>query len=241
MTISEKDLTDYTQQFKFVYSPYQIENFVVDTGVTDSRKARQILIELENRRSSREDAQFNRREHIAKIKIGKEELEQETSPGKRELIEIELEKLELAVKRNGVRIAGLQQEIDILVAEMSKFAGNMDDLQSMLTDPEEERNYWIARLGKQSAVDMLSYGKISSGNMESILNLPAPDQENVIAGAIAFTKKMETGILTLQEEVMHRLSQETPTQLLPNINEEVDLKYYEAKNLLSSAKPETGL
>lgn len=240
MTISEKDLTDYTQEFKFVYSQYQIENFVVDIGITDSRKARQILLEIENRRSNREDAEFNRREHIAKIKIAKEELANETSEGKRELLEIELERLELAVKRNKIRIDGLQREIDVLVSEMKKFANNMDDLKQMLDNPEEERNYWIARLGKQSAVDMLSYGKISSGNMESILNLPAEDQERVIGGAIAFTKKMEIGILTLQDEVVQQLQSQQPTQLLPDLNEEVDPNY-DAKNLLSSAKPETGL
>ena len=52
---------------------------------------------------------------------------------------------------------------------------NIDELDKILHDPENEKNYWITRLGKQSAIDMLSYGKISSGNMDSITNMPSED------------------------------------------------------------------
>ena len=117
---------------------------------------------------------------------------------------------------------------------------NIDELDKILHDPENEKNYWITRLGKQSAIDMLSYGKISSGNMDSITNMPSEDQEKVIGGAIAFTKKMENGILTLQDEVVRRLENNVPKTLLPDVNEEIDQKH-DAKNLLGTTKPKTGL
>ena len=40
--------------------------------------------------------------------------------------------------------------------------------------PKNERDYWVSRIGKQSAIDMLSYGK-RSGNMDSITNMPGED------------------------------------------------------------------
>ena len=59
---------------------------------------------------------------------------------------------------------------------------------------EEERIYWIARMGKQSAMDIVSYGRISTGNMTSILDMPEKDQVKCLEVAIQFSALVGGGM-----------------------------------------------
>jgi hypothetical protein len=45
---------------------------------------------------------------------------------------------------------------------------------------QAEREYWIKRLGKQSAMDMIAYGKVGVGNMDSLTMLSYEDQQKAI-------------------------------------------------------------
>lgn len=240
MAIDKQDLIDYVYGYKFTYKDYQMENFVVDTGITDSHKARQAVIEIENRYKLLEDAQFGLREQETKCKIAERDRDNESDELRKELHQIEVDKLTAGIKRTRVRLKGLDDEIDLLLGYLNKYSDSIEHLDKMLHDPQNEKNYWISRIGKQSAIDMLSYGKISSGNMDSITNMPTEDQERVIAGAIKYTKKMENGILTLQDDVVRSLTNEIPNRLLPDVNEEIDPQH-ESKNLLGTSKPKTGL
>ena len=240
MAIDKKDLIDYVYGFKFTYKDYQMENFVIDTGITDAFRARQCVIEIENRYKLWEDSNFSLREQEINLKIAQRNRDNEKDELQKELYQIEVEKLEAAVIRTRARVKGLDDEINLLKSHLDKYAETIEDLDKILQDPKNERDYWVSRIGKQSAIDMLSYGKISSGNMDSITNMPSDDQEQVIAGAIKYTKKMEHGILALQDNVMKQLGNETPNRLLPDVNEEID-PAHEPKNLLGTSKPKTGL
>ena len=239
--IDKQDLIDYVYGFKFTYQDYQMENFVIDVGVTDSHKLRQAVIEIENRYKNYEDTKWTLREVETRLKIAERDRDNEKDELQKELHQIEVERHTATIRRTKARVKGLNDEIDRLWKFVEKCGvNNIDELDKILHDPENEKNYWITRLGKQSAIDMLSYGKISSGNMDSITNMPSEDQEKVIGGAIAFTKKMENGILTLQDEVVRKLENNVPKTLLPDVNEEIDQKH-DAKNLLGATKPKTGL
>ena len=59
---------------------------------------------------------------------------------------------------------------------------NEEDIQRYFDqDPEEERKYWIARMGKQAAMDILSFGRISTGNLDSIAMLPEEEQLQILS------------------------------------------------------------
>ena len=51
------------------------------------------------------------------------------------------------------------------------------------TNEEEDKKYWISQ-GKTSACDMVSFGHVGTGNMDSIMNLPPDDQIQVLSGAL---------------------------------------------------------
>lgn len=204
--LSREDIIKVAQNWEYAYSDYQIENYVVNTGVTDWRKAKQCLIEIEQRQQSYEDIEFAGRKNEAEIAIKQEELENEISPAKRKLLEIELEEMQVHLERNRRRLKGIKQELDRFIEQFNKLAKTEDDVKLLKeVSPEEERKYWIARMAKQGAMEMLTYGKIGTGNMESLMQMPTEDTFQAIAGALDYTKKMETGIIALEHEIEQAL------------------------------------
>jgi hypothetical protein len=204
--LSREEIIKAAQDWDYAYSDYQIESYIVNTGVTDWRKAKQCLIEIEQRQQSYEDIEFAGKKNAAEIEIKKEELQQEESPAKRSLIEIEIREKEVHLERNQRRLKGIKQELDRFIEQFQQYASSQDDIKLLNeSSPEEERKYWIARMAKQGAMEMLAYGKIGAGNMESLMQMPTEDSFEAIHGALDYTKKMETGIIALEKEVEHNL------------------------------------
>ena len=106
MTINKKDLIDYVYGFKFTYKDYQMENFVIDTGITDAFRARQCVIEIENRYKLWEDSNFSLREQETNLKIAQRSRDSEKDELQKELHQIEVEKLEAAIIRTRARVKG---------------------------------------------------------------------------------------------------------------------------------------
>lgn len=224
--LSKEEIIQLSHNWDYAYSDYQIESFVVNTGVVDYRKAKQCLIEIEQRQQSIEDQEFTIRKLDVEIEILKESLDDETSPNKRKLIEIEIEEKENFQKRNHRRLAGMNTEQQRFVDQFRKYATTEEDVKALKDNAdEEERKYWIARMAKQGAMEMLSYGKIGTGNMESIMQMPLEDQEKVITGALDYTKKMETGIVALEKETEQNLIQQIKNneniELIPLLKDSV--------------------
>jgi hypothetical protein len=64
----------------------------------------------------------------------------------------------------------------------------------MTYDHEEERKYWVTRMAKQAAMDMVSYGRIGSGNMDSIAMMPEEDQIEALATTIQYNERLQNGL-----------------------------------------------
>ena len=71
----------------------------------------------------------------------------------------------------------------------------------------EERKYWIARMGKQAAMDIISYGRIGSGNMESISMMPEKDQVQALQIAVRFSTMVSGGLDKLNKQLQPELKQ----------------------------------
>lgn len=237
---TDDELIKYAFDFDYAYSNYQMDSYVVNTGITDWRKAKQCLIEIEHRTQALDDHGWNLKKMVATVDILKEEYEQETSPAKKRLKQIEIDEKIEGAERTRRRIAGIERERERL---MKTFRNSIQTKEQMLelsqNVEEKEREYWISRIGKQAAQEMLSYGKIGTGNMESIMQMPHKDQEKIIKGALEFTKKMETGILSLEKEVeqklIEQLKQQKDIDLIPTLEDTIQKN----AKLLDSTKSET--
>ena len=75
----------------------------------------------------------------------------------------------------------------------------------MVLDKEEEHKYWVARMAKQSAVDLIGYGTINVGNIDSILMMPEGDQTKTIDLALKYAGGIKSGMermrLKAEEEI----------------------------------------
>ena len=99
--------------------------------------------------------------------------------------------------------ASYQQEIQ----DFCDIVREIKDPEMELTDylkvsEEEDRKYWITRMAKQSAVDMHTVGRIGSGNLDSILQMPPEDQLLAIQGAVEHATLLTAGVDKLSQQLL---------------------------------------
>ena len=70
---------------------------------------------------------------------------------------------------------------------------------------ELEREYWVQRLGKQAAMDMIAYGRVGVGNMDSIVMLNKEDQRNALQHAADIAITNESRMNYIRDESVKRL------------------------------------
>ena len=238
--LSNEDIIKFSLDFDYAYSHYQMGSYIVENNITDWRKAKQCLIEIEHRTQSIEDRTYDDKKKRAEINIKKEELESEESPAKRHLLEVEIEEFELHLARNQRRISQIIQERERFMEQFKKFMPNKTAMLEMKNDIEgKEREYWISRMGKQSAMEMLAMGKIQPGNLESIMHMPHEDQEKILRGALEYTKQFETGVVSIEKDVEQKLigmlKENKDLDIVPKLEDTVQTN----ANLLDSPKSKT--
>ena len=238
--LSNEDIINFSLDFDYAYSHYQMGSYVVDGNITDWRKAKKCLIEIEHRTQSIEDRTFDDKKKLAEIQIKKEELESEESPAKKHLLEVEIEEFECHLARNKRRIGQIIQERERFMEQFRKLMPDKTHMLEMKENIEEkEREYWISRMGKQSAMEMLSMGKIQPGNLESIMHMPHEDQAKILRGALEYTKQFETGIVSIEKDVeqklINTLKSKEKLDIVPKIEETIQTN----AKLLDSPESET--
>jgi len=180
--LSKEIILENAVKFSTGQTDYQNENFVMNSHVTKYRQVRQALLEIENRYHGIRKIKLDVRRDEIKIKALQRDLEKCEDDLEAELIKIDIEDL---LSDNEIRKRKLyrqEQEIDVFVNRVQQEVENEEDIQRYFDqDPEEERKYWIARMGKQAAMDILSFGRISTGNLDSIAMLPEEEQLQILS------------------------------------------------------------
>jgi hypothetical protein len=89
-------------------------------------------------------------------------------------------------------------------------------------DEEEEekleKEYWTERLGRQAALDMISYGRIGAGNMEAILQLDPDHQQETMQYAISFSTHKQIEIGAMQQKTLEIIQGNNAKQELEGQN-----------------------
>ena len=80
-----------------------------------------------------------------------------------------------------------------------------DAIQDPYLDSVLEKDHWISRLGKQAALDLLSYGYIGSGNMEAITMLEDKDAVETIQTALVFSNKVRTELALTEGNILKEI------------------------------------
>lgn len=204
----ELDVLSGSMRFNSGMTRYQCEHFVADSQLTPWRKVRQALMELE----TRYHAYMENRNSLRKAEILRKKflrtIEQEPDDLNRELIQIDLEKNDYDITIWKRKLRQSELELKYFLDVVDKYVDDDYPLEYYMTEHEdEERMYWVARMGKQAAMDIVSYGRIGAGNMTSIMDMPEEDQVKTLEVAVKYSGMIGGGIDKLNRMLAPEIQQ----------------------------------
>jgi hypothetical protein len=230
----------------------QIKNFVVNSHVTDKRKLRQVLVEVERRNHDRKKCVLDRKRKETEIARLKARIEVCEDPFERQLMEYDVEEYELDRNKFVVTLHQYDNEMAAFMDWINKHWGSIEEVAKAAEYTEEdERKYWIARMGKQAAMDVYTTGKIGTGNLDSIAMMREDDQYATLNVAMQYSGLLNTGISKIQNELrpyLDKLMMDGSSPRIPTmegIEDSLNLKLYdqlagnEQKSIQSADKSET--
>ena len=230
----------------------QIKNFVVNSHVTDKRKLRQVLIEVERRNHDRKKVVLDKKRKEVEIARLKDRLNITEDPYERQLMQFDIEEYELDLNKFQVSLHQYDNEMAAFMDWINKHWESIEEVEKAAEYTEEdERKYWIARMGKQAAMDVYTTGKIGTGNLDSIAMMREDDQYATLNVAMQYSGLLNAGISKIQNELRPHLdkmmmdgsSPRIPT--MEGIEDNLNLKLYEQltgneqKSLQSTDQSET--
>lgn len=212
----------------------QIKNFVVNSHVTDKRKLRQVLVEVSSRNHERKKLLLDVERKRVKIDQLIAQMNLADDPYEKALMEIDIKEFELDLGRFRIAIHQHDNEMDAFMEWVNKNYSDMEELiEESKYDEEQERKYWIARMGKQAAMDVYATGKIGVGNLDSIAMMREDDQNATLNIAMQYSGLLNAGIGKIQNEIKPQIDKMMIDGSAPRIptfdkvEDNLDLKLYE--------------
>lgn len=187
-------------------SDFQSRYFVVNSQVTDYKRVHQALLEIESRIGGKKQIERNAKKTEIQKKIKQREYEKEEDDLLKELILVDIEQLDydLSVYEKKYRIC--IEELETFCKIVKDLVPNKEVLETYKDhNDEEEKYYWILRMGKQAALDISASGRIGQGNMDSIAMMPLCDQEKVLGVALKYNSLLQAGIAAIESKVNKEL------------------------------------
>jgi hypothetical protein len=209
-TLNEEDrkLLDVAEGLSFALPKYKAENFVGGAQITPYAKLRQWLMELRSREDAAEHMEYLLRKKEIEIQLEHEKMEFLTEPLRKELVELGIKDMHIDLRKyqRNLKDAYRERQIfidlikDFLVSDDSKMPDGgslMEVFNNQLLEDKYEKDYWSVRMAKQAMLDMISYGRVGTGNLDSILMMSPEQQKEVMALASTYTVAIDRNINTL--------------------------------------------
>lgn len=189
-------------------SDFQTKYFVVNSQVTDYRRVKQALLEIETRLGGLKQIERNIRRTDIELKMAQEAHDNETHPLKKELILVDIDQFNYDMSVNKKKLILVKEELDNFCEIIKSLVPDTETLETYkIQDSEKEREYWITRMAKQASMDMMSIGRISQGNLDSIAMMPLQDQEDTIKTALNYSAVLNKAIGSLESTVKLEMQQ----------------------------------
>ena len=206
LTKKDFDVLSASMRFDSGMTEYECEHFVADPQLTPWRKVRQALMELE----TRYHAYMENRNSLRKAEILRKRLNRDMPllPAEldRELMQIDMEKNDYDIGIWKRKLRQSELELKYFLNVVDKYVDDEHPLEYYCQENHQEvRMYWIARMGKQAAMDIISYGRIGSGNMTTIMDMPEEDQVETLGVAVQYSGMIGGGIDKLNKMIAPKL------------------------------------
>ena len=201
-TTTLEELKDYFKDPEYSssgMSKTQMENFIFSMQITSTKTAFQFINELQTRFNSLKGSILHVEEKEAERMILEEEKEVAKTDGEVKLKKVLIRKKDHEIAMTKAKIRQSNKEIEHITESLNKYelaTGNK--LTEMdFENEDDDRDYWMRRLSKQAGLDIISTGRISTGNMEALMVLPGTDSDKVLSNAIAIS-------LSLTSDMEHK-------------------------------------
>lgn len=227
LTDQQKELIASALSQKWTIPEFKVKNFIGNAQITPYAKIKQYLLELNTREGAVESQEYEVQKICLEIQL-QEELKSETnSSAQKKLHDLEILKLERLLKKSIMRLRDAYFEREIYLKLIDEFnnskEGFLEDgrrIYDLMSNPEEteklEAHYWTLRLAKQTALDMIAYGRAGVGNMEAVSMLEPNQQLEVMHLACDYFVRNEmrtNNILSTVNEHIQQLGGANPTEL----------------------------
>jgi len=219
---TQKELVERALNAHFLNPKFKMKHFVTNGRLTPYSTIRQYLLELKAMEEATETFEYM----LKKLELENEgirlRLATDIDPIQKNLLQLELLKNEKEYKQNSRRLAQNYIEREQYIQLIEEFKAGPDaktpDGKDWITDvlgnmEEEnkwEQHYWVVRLAKQAAMDLVAYGRIGSGNMEAITQMGPGLQEETIALTHDVSLQLEALNNGLRQQVHENLLQNDP-------------------------------
>lgn len=183
-------------------SDFQSRYFVVNSQVTDYRRVRQALLEIETRIAAKKQIIRDSKRSEVQMQIKQRDLAAETRDLEKELILLDIDQLQYDISVYEKKLRVVEEELDEFSKLVLEIVPTTAELESYTQHNEElEREYWVYRMAKQASVDMVTTGRIGAGNLDSIAMMSPEDQALTIGSALLNSKKLTSGINRIEEAI----------------------------------------
>lgn len=200
--LTNEEIFAHAKKVAIGMSKNQIENYVVSSHVTGDRQLKQVLLEIENRSHQREKMLIDERKGKLRLKKTQKNLDDAKATGDPFVIEeaqIEFDDATLDMEMWSRRKTQSNYELNVFIEYIKKHVDSQEKLEEASEwNEEEERKYWIARLGKQAALDIVANGRIGIGNMDSIAMMKKDDQIATLDVASQYSCLLKVSIDKIQ-------------------------------------------
>jgi len=213
----DKEVLHKAMNKEWTNPKYKLRYFVGEAQITPYAKMRQWLLEIKSKEESIENLEYE----IAKAQVEYDRFERMRDQAHddldKRLAEIEMWNSDRIMYTTKRRLQDWylerQQLIDLLTEFLASDQAYLPDgsgrtyMDILNTEEEDlyEAEYWTNRLAKQAATDMLFYGRIGSGNMDAILQMPPEQQAETLSLTVNYSTKLQDYQNRLQSEAEENL------------------------------------
>lgn len=217
---NDKELLSIITKREFGTPKFKIDHFIGNAQFTTYAKFRQFLIELRTREEMLEDMELLAEKYQTQADFEQEMKDNAESNIQKKLHDIEIRKniqdKNRVLRRLDAAYKERQKYLDLINSMVSSGEAVLPDGRTMLeiygNEEEEERlekEYWTERLGKQAALDLMSYGRIGAGNMEAITQLDIDHQYETLQYAISYSTQKQLEITSMQQRTLEIMQANT--------------------------------
>lgn len=230
LTQEQKDTVAFAVNKAWINPKFKMKYFQAEEQLTPFHKLRQLMLELRAQEESIEQIEYvveklSTECEIVEIKISRATDELEQKEWQLKLVELKKD-LSSAKRRVTHQYIERHMYLDLIKEYNDDPENRTVDGQSLMTvfntplEDEYEKQYWVVRFAKQAAMDMISYGNISAGNLSSIVVLPPALQDEIYKIAHHYTVEMKAHQEEIREQMTKQIAAEKKMISAPEVKKD---------------------